>query len=171
MVKSKLTSSKGFYVGDICYVLDDDFYDKEWGSHDYADGEYETEFGKFAVGSTAYGDGEYADIDGHEYSVDAGVIGIVPWEILEKQSKWKTYYKGLSEMEQLNKLGRFFEGKEAEFWATCRGEDGHEDGRFDIWIDGDGGTEIYTGCDDEEEEYEEDEYDPYEFMTSDDEEE
>lgn len=133
MIGADLQSKKGFYVGDICYVLDDPIYDGVWGKADYEDGVYETEFGKFAVASTAYGDGEYYDQFGHRYGVDAGVIGMVPWEILEQQKKWKRY-SGTTDEDKLNGLGHFFHGTEARFMATGRNSDG-EDGLFDINLD------------------------------------
>lgn len=148
-IKAKLQSSKGFYVGDICYVLDDEIYDDIWGAAGYEDGEYETPYGKFAVASTAFGDGEYNDNYGHLYGVDAGVIGIVPWEILEKQRKWKEEFVEGTDEEKLNYLGRFFEGTEAEFCATGRGNS-DEDGYFEITI-GDTEINIHTGGEEEEE--------------------
>lgn len=158
-IETHLTSNKGFYVGDICYVLDDEIYDKVWGAHNYADGVYDTKYGQFAVASTAYGDGSYNDDLGNEYGVDAGVIGIVPWEILETQKKWKDYYAGRSEMENLNTLGHFFEGTEAHFEATGRGN-ASEDGLFEITI-GDTDIVIHTeedpfDYDEEEDDYEDD---------------
>ena len=62
-----------YFIGDICYCLNDDEYDNIWGKkYEYKDGSY----GFFAVGGTAYGDGEYY---GGEWAfpVDAGVIGVV----------------------------------------------------------------------------------------------
>jgi hypothetical protein len=69
-----------YYVGDLCYVMHD-----EWNevcgqiSFDNEDGaEYELEDGrKFFFYSTAYGDGQYTDTDGHLYSVDSGSLGAI----------------------------------------------------------------------------------------------
>ena len=81
-------SKKGFYIGDICYVLSGDVYYKLWGGrHGFKDGEFEvpgTGY-SFAVGPTAYGDGEYYDDEGNAYPVDAGVIGLVPLELVERK--------------------------------------------------------------------------------------
>ena len=80
-------SGKGFYVGDVCYVLGDRIYHEEWGRmHGYKDGVWEDPKSgfSFAVAGTAYGDGSYFDGEGHEYGVDAGVIGLVPLELVEK---------------------------------------------------------------------------------------
>ena len=71
-----------YYVGDLCYVMDSD----EWQQvcsiiikdNQCLDGEFELSDGRrFAIYSTAYGDGEYYDQYGHTYSVDAGSIGCV----------------------------------------------------------------------------------------------
>ena len=163
IVSTELHSKKGFYVGDICYVLDDPIYHGIWGDkHDFEDGLIETEFGNFAVASTAYGDGEYYDEYGHSYGVDAGVLGIVPWEILEKQEKFRKEYShyGSDDISILNGLGHFFEGTEADFYATGRSRNGLEDGLFEITIGGKSIT-IHTGEDEEEEDEYEDEYDYY----------
>ena len=62
-----------YYIGDICYCLNDDEYDKIWGNkYKYSNGAY----GFFAVGGTAYGDGEYYG-GRWVFPVDAGVIGVV----------------------------------------------------------------------------------------------
>lgn len=81
-----MKSNKGFYVGDICYVLSDDIYTNFWGKkHKYADGVFEIDGFSFAVDSTAYGDGVYFDNACHKYPVDAGVIGLVPLELIGKE--------------------------------------------------------------------------------------
>ena len=54
--------------------------------------------------------------DGYSYSVDAGVIGIMPMELCEK-----------NDTETLNQLGRYVKAKRAEFKA--------EDGMFHIRFD------------------------------------
>ena len=84
----EIKSGNGFYIGDICYVLSNDDYYSFWGKQKrFAEGAFEVP-GKgyaFAVGFTAYGDGVYADEEGREYPVDAGVIGIVPLELVGKK--------------------------------------------------------------------------------------
>jgi len=71
-----------YYIGDLCYVMTDD----EWREicaiiikgNQCLDGEFELPDGRrFAIYSTAWGDGEYYDQYGHTYSVDAGSIGCV----------------------------------------------------------------------------------------------
>lgn len=148
-MEAVVKSGKGFYIGDVCYVLGDRIYHGEWGRmHGYADGVWEDPKSgfSFVVAGTAYGDGSYYDGEGHEYGVDAGVIGVVPLELVEKE-------RGLE-------LGRVIYGGEAEFEV--------DDGVFFVRVDGGDSVIIDT----KEEECEEDEecwddaddemgYDPY----------
>jgi hypothetical protein len=69
-----------YYVGDLCYV----FNDEDWNQickiiidgHSCLEGEFNLPDGRrFAIFNTAWGDGEYEDQNGHSYSVDAGSIG------------------------------------------------------------------------------------------------
>jgi len=71
-----------YYIGDLCYVM----ADEEWREicniiirePHILDGEFELPDGRrFAIYSTAYGDGTYHDQHGHAYSVDAGSIGCI----------------------------------------------------------------------------------------------
>lgn len=39
---------------------------------------------------TCYGDGLYYGNDGHEYPVDAGMIGLVPWEIADQTQQYES---------------------------------------------------------------------------------
>lgn len=71
-----------YYVGDLCYVMDD----AEWNEfckltikgNDCLEGEFEMPDGRrFATYSTKWGDGCYRDQSGNEYCVDAGLIGCI----------------------------------------------------------------------------------------------
>jgi hypothetical protein len=88
-VFGEIKSDKGFYIGDICYALGREKYDELWGDqHGYDDGVIEDSEDtglKFAVSGTRYGDGEYPGSDGCIYGVDAGVIGLVPLELVERE--------------------------------------------------------------------------------------
>lgn len=86
MIKGAIKSDKGFYVGDICYALAEDVYHGVWGGAGYEDGKHtDPATGRdFIVAGTADGDGEYNDQTGRLYPVDAGNIGIVPLELLDK---------------------------------------------------------------------------------------
>lgn len=83
-----------YFIGDPCYALRDDLYEK-WGTdNNYDDGDY----GYFAVGSTAYGDGTYDDIYSNKsYGVDAGILGVVNMEYANPDA---------NENDILNRLGK-----------------------------------------------------------------
>ena len=84
--KLKATLPKGsYYIGDLCYALSDDIYDKVFGGADYESGTYTCDKGSFMVDNTAYGDGAYMGNDGLEYCVDAGIIGIASVNICDKE--------------------------------------------------------------------------------------
>lgn len=149
-----ITSEKGFYVGDICYEMSDEDYDADW-SNDFEDfeGEHELHGHKFAVGLTADGDGTYEDQYGNRYPVDAGNIGILPYELCESKNE-----------DEIESHGRFIEAKKATFNS--------DDGVFDIEFDN--GEHIHINTDDEcddyddyYENYEEDEYDDDEYDDED----
>lgn len=71
-----------YYVGDLCYVMQESWdevcsliFTKEGRP---INGEFNLKDGRrFAIYTTAYGDGTYYDRDGHRYFVDAGVIGCI----------------------------------------------------------------------------------------------
>jgi hypothetical protein len=75
-----------YYIGDLCYVMDDD----EWAEFcdititkegKCLDGEFQLKDGRrFSTYRTKYGDGVYYDHYGHSYSVDAGLIGCILME-------------------------------------------------------------------------------------------
>nr|DAL09603.1 MAG TPA_asm: hypothetical protein [Caudoviricetes sp.] len=80
----EISSSKGFYIGDICYAMKDELYHGVWGDRfGFNDGCHEIAEHKlrFAVAGTAYGDGTYGGTNGFRFPVDAGNIGVVPLEM------------------------------------------------------------------------------------------
>ena len=149
-VHGHIKSERGFYVGDICYQLKDEFYDGLWiNDYDGADGIDEIAGYRIGVGGTAYGDGDYQGSDGKRYGVDAGVIGVVPYELCKDTDE-----------EEIGKLGRFVKAKDCEFEA--------EDGYFTFKFDD--GTYITIDTRDEEDDEDEEEYeDEYEYEDEDDE--
>lgn len=69
-----------YFVGDLCYVFDDEDWEEVCEliikGKDCLEGEFNLPDGRrFAMFNTSYGDGEYKDQDGHKYGVDAGCIG------------------------------------------------------------------------------------------------
>ena len=86
----------GVYVGDPCYILNEDFYREFWGKeNDYEDGAL-SKNGRpvMIVHGTAYGDGLY-DGNIHDYAkenhfgfrfpVDAGVLAVVNLEFADPE--------------------------------------------------------------------------------------
>jgi len=77
-----MMQSGTYYVGDLCYVFDDerwtDVCDKIIVGHKCLDGEFTLDDGTtFAIYSTKYGDGLYEDNFGQRIAVDSGSIGCV----------------------------------------------------------------------------------------------
>jgi hypothetical protein len=73
-----------YYVGDPCYVLEDEIYDPVVG---YGTDGFHTN-GTQVIGyfGTWAGDGCYKGTNGKDYGVDAGIIGIVPAELMRPGS-------------------------------------------------------------------------------------
>jgi len=134
-----------YYVGDLCYVLHD-----EWNeimklifppSGECLDGEFNLSDGRrFAIYSTLYGDGSFNSNTGHEFGVDAGSIGCIKIDDIDRTHRSNDVT-----------LGTIFEFHEP--FETSGGRNHRNwDGIIHI-----GHVEIYTGYDDEEdEEYYED---------------
>ena len=76
-----------YYVGDLCYVVRGDDWDRLLGITNFEDGIFEMEFKgklyKFAIWGTAYGDGEYFDSAIRSYPVDSGTIGCIPVDAVD----------------------------------------------------------------------------------------
>lgn len=73
-----------YYIGDLCYALPRDLYDKVFGDvGGYSSGLYSKGDDFFMLDGTAYGDGEYPGSDGNKFAVDAGIIGIAPIRICD----------------------------------------------------------------------------------------
>jgi hypothetical protein len=70
-----------YYIGDLCYVLSDrwdEFCSLTCSGNRVLDGEFNLADGRrFATFTTQWGDGCYADEQGREYGVDAGLIGCI----------------------------------------------------------------------------------------------
>lgn len=79
-----------YYVGDLCYVMNDDEWEQVCArtiqGKSFADGEFELNDGrKFAIYGTSWGDGGYQDYYGNEYSVDSGSIGCIKLEDIKAE--------------------------------------------------------------------------------------
>lgn len=64
-----------YYIGDLCYAMQDCIYDGVFGKQGYEEGLYSSSLGSFMMHGTG-GDGTFAGSDGYGYPVDAGLIGI-----------------------------------------------------------------------------------------------
>lgn len=77
-----------YYVGDLCYVLSDrwdEFCDLTIVNREVLDGGFIMKDGtRFWTHTTMYGDGSYYDGQGREYGVDAGIIGVVSMDQIDK---------------------------------------------------------------------------------------
>ncbi len=74
--KKKHTFPAGkYYIGDLCYALQEDIYDRVFGRQGYDEGLYSSDLGSFMMHGTG-GDGEFKGSDGYMYPVDAALIGI-----------------------------------------------------------------------------------------------
>jgi hypothetical protein len=76
-----------YYVGDLCYALYNDMYKSVFGGQGYSGGLYQKGPSFFLVASTYAGDGAYVDSNGREYLVDAGIIGICSWDLVDEKSR------------------------------------------------------------------------------------
>lgn len=76
-----------YYVGDPCYLFNQSWH-KILEENEYFEKEEQKINGlKVACGGTAYGDGTYSDNKGRQYGVDAGLIGILPVELIALDGK------------------------------------------------------------------------------------
>jgi len=88
MSQTKFPPGK-YYVGDLCYVISDAGWDDfckmtitDGGN--VLDGYFKWKSKFLWTHGTAYGDGCFLDQNGDEYSVDAGLIGVLPFELIDK---------------------------------------------------------------------------------------
>lgn len=76
-----------YYVGDLCYAVSDENWDQLLDDTDYLEADNMTYKGvPIWAHGTAYGDGGYKDLQGREYTVDAGIIGVMPYEVVDGDS-------------------------------------------------------------------------------------
>ena len=80
-----------YYVGDLCYVMHES-WDEVCSliiKDNYCqDGEFTLKDGRrFAIYSTAFGDGSYLDQEGNEYWVDSGSIGCILLDDIDEDVK------------------------------------------------------------------------------------
>jgi hypothetical protein len=134
------TTTVEYYVGDLCYVMHDCWEEVcDLTLSEDAEGEHEFELAdgrKFILFSTAYGDGQYNDLEGNPYCVDSGTIGAIRVADIQDPDFASAIKHGLGHIH--------------EFPAEIDGSDCcYEDGVITIYK-----VSIDTaGCDYEEDEY------------------
>jgi hypothetical protein len=106
---SYLAPPGDYYIGDLCYVLSDEIYDKVFGATAYEGGFYQQNDTKnfFLVDTTADGDGCFVSSDYREFCVDAGIIGITPVSCMAKNDGGGHIYTFKDPVECRFKNGRF----------------------------------------------------------------
>lgn len=84
-----------YFLGDPCYAVpDDDWMPLLESTTARPDGYFEdapvgeVRGHQVLAFSTKHGDGTYRDTEGHAYSVDAGLIGLVPAALAEQAAKY-----------------------------------------------------------------------------------
>lgn len=88
---SFLVPAGDYYIGDLCYALKDELYEKVFGGMGYSTGLYKMSDGSFFMMShTKCGDGEYPGTNGKSYPVDAGIIGIAPLSVCKPVEEWSS---------------------------------------------------------------------------------
>jgi hypothetical protein len=75
-----------YFLGDPCYAVPDALWDDLLQSCDYFQSNPigEVKGHKVLAFNTKYGDGTYVDQNGNEFGVDAGMIGLVPEALIDK---------------------------------------------------------------------------------------
>ena len=79
-----------YYIGDFCYLLDDEDYYEIVCSFQYDNVPHQYKKFNFLFGNTVHGDGKYSDNKGNScYSADSGTIGIInlPTKKLKEQAE------------------------------------------------------------------------------------
>lgn len=134
-----------YYVGDLCYVMHD-----EWsevcdltfppGEDEEVTGELQLADGrKFVIFPTAYGDGVYNDQHGNPYAVDSGTIGAIKVDDIRDPQFQSTIEHGLGQIHE-------FPAEIDDLDCCC------EDGAisiYNVYIDTAG-----SDCDEDEDGYE-----------------
>lgn len=158
-MEGKVKSNIGFYIGDPCYVLNDEEYYGNWEKkYNFDDGEIKTDCGTWFVHSTAYGDGEYYDNNGTSYGVDSATIAVIPLEVVFAHHSEDILKDGVVSTDKMNFLGNTvirngrklsceIEVFECNFEITVKmlGENGEWSGIFNAVIE-------TSGSDDDDEE-------------------
>lgn len=130
-MEANVRSNLGFYIGDPCYVLNDEEYQQNWGNRNgFRDGEIQTDKGVWFVHDTAFGDGEYHDQNGIDYGVDSGTLAVIPMEIVYAHPDEDILRDGVVSIEKAMYLGNVVMKVGCELSAEIE----YVDGIFDVSI-------------------------------------
>lgn len=81
-----IVQSGKYFLGDPCYAVPDELWHDLLESCSFFNTPIGTAGKHKVLGfGTAYGDGEYTDQYGNEFPVDAGLIGLVPEELVDTE--------------------------------------------------------------------------------------
>jgi hypothetical protein len=96
MAKKIMMPAGQYYIGDLCYVMDDvwdEFCDITTDGQDCLQGKFTLADGReFVTFSTRYGDGEYPTNTGARLGVDAGLIGCIATKDIDMtqfETQWR----------------------------------------------------------------------------------
>ena len=81
-----------YYIGDICYVLEEKVYNDVFVYFGFSNGLYTSKENRFLVSGTYAGDWTYTGTDGFQYGVDAGIIGIVSESLIHSVTSYGNKY-------------------------------------------------------------------------------
>lgn len=107
IVKGKIHSDHGFYIGDISYVLSEYVFEHIYCKNRRKEGIYKVGAFQFAVSTPASSDTYYRDMEGNQYCVDEKNIGIVPLELVDVVSATDVVVRGSGEAKFLFDKGVF----------------------------------------------------------------
>jgi len=127
-----------YYVGDLCYVVDKH---EDWmqllNDTDYFRNENQSYKGyPIFASSTAHGDGRYYDQFNREYGVDAGIIGIMPVEAIEKEGKGGNVIEFKEDFDVVTAHGIFYIG-DIKIDTFGWGDDDDEEDEEEFWNEDD----------------------------------
>ena len=148
-VEELLLTAGRYYIGDPCYAFNREDWEELLESTDYFQNAnpFELRGRSFVAFNTDFGDGDYKGSDGFNYGVDAGLIGAIPIELVDKEK--------LADIVKF-KLGRIVEF-DSSFYVSTNGEGLLCFGDIEIDTAAYDEEEDYYEEDESEEEYEEDE--------------
>jgi len=129
-----------YYVGDLCYVVEKH---EDWmqllNDTDYFRNDNQSYKGyPIFVASTAHGDGTFHDQFDNKYAVDAGIIGIMPFEAIEKEGKGGNIIDFKEDFEVVTAHGIFYIGDiKIDTYGWGEDEDDEQEDEDDFWNDED----------------------------------